>query len=381
MAFPLSIGFGNLAVMDRSPRRGGISSAIGVGFILLAPLFLSACQKREEAVAAQPRPVRVVTVAKSEAGAPVTLTGRIEAEDEVSLAFRISGRLLENNLKLGDRVTPGEVVARLEPQNEQNALRSAEAGLAAAQAALTQAQNHFERQDTLLKQGWTTRAIHDQAKKALQTAQAQVDAAEAQLKSAHDLVSFTQLEADAPGVVTAVGPRAGAVVQAGQMIAKLARQGGRDAVFDVPPQVLHSAPPHPEITVHLTSDPSVVAHGRIREVAPQADPVTRTFEVRVGLTDPPPAMLLGATVTGEMATEAKPLIDIPASALTKIDQRPAVWVVDPANHTVSPRNVEVLRFDPGTVAVSGGLDTGEIVVTAGVQALHPGQKVRLLGAS
>jgi len=352
-----------------------------VALILSALLFLSACQKREEAAATQPRPVRTVTVGKSKAGTPVTLTGRIEAEDEVTLAFRISGRLLENNLKLGDRVTPGQVVARLEPQNEQNTLRSAEAGLAAAQAALTQAQNHFERQDTLLSQGWTTRANHDQAKKAMQTAQAQVDSAQAQLKSAHDLMSFTQLEADAPGVVTAVGPSAGSVVQAGQMIAKLARQNGRDAVFDVPPQVLHSAPPNPEVTVRLTSDPSVVAQGRVREVAPQADPVTRTFEVRVGLTNPPPTMLLGATVTGEMQMEAKPLIDIPASALTEINQKPAVWVVDPANHTVSPRNVEVMRFDPGTVALSGGLDTGEIVVTAGVQALHPGQKVRLLGAS
>ena len=134
------------------------------------------------------------------------MTGRVEANDEVNLAFRISGRLLENNLRQGDRVEPGQVVARLEPQNELNTLRSAEAAYAAAQAALTQAQSHFDRQDTLLQQGWTTRANHDQALKALETAQAQ-------LKTAHDLVSFTQLEAAAPGVVTAVGPRAGAVVQ------------------------------------------------------------------------------------------------------------------------------------------------------------------------
>jgi RND family efflux transporter MFP subunit len=341
---------------------------------------LAACNKEQEASAPQPRPVRTVTVGKSEAGAPVTLTGRIEAKDEVNLAFRIAGRLLENNLRLGDRLETGQVVARLEPQNEENALRSAEAALAAAQAQLTQAQNHFERQDTLLNQGWTTRANHDQALKAMQTAQAQVDAAQAQLKTAHDLVSFTQLEADAPGVITAVGPRAGAVVQAGQMIATLARKDGRDAVFDVPAPVLRAASPDPEIIVHLTSDPSVTAHGRVREVAPQADPVTRTFEVRVGLTDPPPAMLLGATVTGQMSSEAGPVIDVPASALTRIDQKPAVWIVDPSTLTVSPRNVDVLRFDPGTVVVSGGLDTGEIVVTAGVQALHNGQKVRLLGS-
>jgi RND family efflux transporter MFP subunit len=307
------------------------------------------------------------------------LTGRIEAKDEVALGFRISGRLLENKAKLGDRVKPGQVIARLEPQNELNQLRSAEANLAAAQAQLTQAQNHFERQDTLLKQGWTTRAIWDQAKKALQTAQAQVDSAEAQLKAAHDLVSFTQLEADAPGVVTEVGPRAGTVVQAGEMIARLARQDGRDAVFDVPAQLIRSAPPDPEIVVSLTDDPKVTAQGRVREVAPQADPVTRNFEVKVGLTDPPPAMRLGATVTGRMEMEAFPVINIPTSALTRFNERPAVWVVDSSN-TVSVRNVEVLRYDPATVGVSEGLNTGDIVVTAGVQALHPGQKVRLLGS-
>ena len=115
------------------------------------------------------------------------------------VAFRISGRLLENNPKLGDRVEAGQIMARLEPQNEMNALRQAQAGLAAAQGQLTQARNHFDRQQTLLEQGWTTRANFDVATQAQQTAQSQVDAAEAQLNTAHDLVSFTELKADAPG--------------------------------------------------------------------------------------------------------------------------------------------------------------------------------------
>jgi membrane fusion protein, multidrug efflux system len=324
--------------------------------------------------------VRTITVERNAAGVPVTLTGRIEAEDEVKLGFRIAGRVLENNNKQGDRVKAGQVVARLESQNELNGLRTAQAALAAAQGQLTQARNHFERQDTLLQQGWTTRSNHDQAKQAQQTAQAGVEAAEAQLKVAHDLVSFTELKADAPGVVTAVGPAAGEVVQAGQMIVQLARQDGRDAVFDVPAQLIRSAPTDPEITVSLTDDPKVTARGRVREVAPQANPVTRTFEVRVGLTDPPAAMRLGATVTGRMEMEAVPLIEIPATALTEFNQQPAVWIVDPKSQTVSIRNVDVLRFDQASVAVSQGLDTDEIVVTAGVQALHPGQKVRLLGS-
>jgi RND family efflux transporter MFP subunit len=193
-------------------------------------------------------------------------------------------------------------------------------------------------------------------------------------------VSFTELKADAPGVLTAIGPRAGEVVQAGQMIARIARQDGRDAVFDVPAQVIRAAPPNPEITVTLTEDPTALAIGRVREVAPQADPVTRTFEVKVGLTDPPEAMRLGTTVTGRMQANASAAIEVPAAALTRFNRQPAVWIVDPSSRTVSLRNVDVLRFDQYTVAISGGLDEGQIVVTAGMQALHPGQMVRLLGS-
>ena len=352
-----------------------------MALVAIAPaLLLAACERETDAAAPAARPVRTVTVEKRETGRPLTFTGRIEAEDEVSVAFRISGRLLENSGKLGDRVQTGQIMARLEPQNELNALRQAQAGLAAAQGQLTQARNHFERQETLLAQGWTTRANFDVATQAQQTAQSQVDAAEAQLHTAHDLVGFTELKADAPGIMTATGPGAGEVVQAGQMIARLARKDGRDAVFDVPAQLLRSAPSDPQITVSLTDDPAVTAPGRIREVAAQANPVTRTFEVKVGLTDPPPAMRLGATVIGRLETDAVPIIDIPATALTKINQRPAVWIVDPSTKTVSIRNVDALRFDQARVVVSQGLDTGEVVVTAGVQALHPGQKIRLLGS-
>src|SRR6201996_7701302 len=261
-------------VMRARISQAMLSRVLMTALVTLAPaILLAACQKETEAAAPVPRPVRTITVAKSSAGMPLSFTGRIEAEDEVTLAFRISGRLLESIGKLGDRVQPGQLMARLESQNELNALRQAQAGLAAAQGQLTQARNHFDRQETLLAQGWTTRANFDVATQAQQTARSQVDAAEAQLKTAHDLVGFTELKADAPGVITAVGPSAGEVVQAGQMIFRLARKDGRDAVFDVPAQSLRSAPSDPEVMVSLTDDPTVTARGRVREVAAQANPV------------------------------------------------------------------------------------------------------------
>jgi membrane fusion protein, multidrug efflux system len=364
---------------DALLRKVGRGLRDAASWLLLAAVItLSGCHKEVEASAPEVRPVRTTTVARQPAGETVVLTGHIEAENEAALGFRISGRMIERLVNVGDRVKPGQVLARLDPQDEQNGLRSAQANLAAARGQLTQARNQFERQRRLLERGVSSRAEFDHAQEGLETAQARVDDAEAQVKLATDRLSFTELKADAAGAVTARGAEAGEVVQAGQMIVRIARQDGRDAVFDVPAQLLRSAPTDAEITVHLAEDPSVTASGRVREVGEQADPVTRTFQVKVGLTDPPPEMRLGSTVNGSVQLNSAPMITIPASALTRSNQQPAVWIVDPLKQTVSLRNIEVSRYDPGSVVVGQGLDTGDIVVTAGVQALHPDQKVRLL---
>jgi membrane fusion protein, multidrug efflux system len=364
-------------IVRRNAARAATLSLILVPAIAL----LAGCERKTAAKAVEARPVRTITAEKSGAGETVVLTGQISAENEASLAFRIGGRIIERSVDVGARVEPDQVLARLDPQNELNTLRSAQAALSAAEGKLVEASNTFDRQRTLLPQGFTTQVLFDQAQQALRTAQSNVDNAQAQLHIAKDRVSYTTLKAGVAGSVTARTAEAGEVVQAGQTVFQVARQDGRDAVFDVPAQVIRSAPPDPKVTVSLTDDPSVTATGRVRQVDPQADPITRTFRVRVGLIDPPAAMFLGATVKGRMELESTPSISVPASALTRINGQPAVWLVDPKELTVSLHNVAVERFDPGTVVISQGLDGGEIVVTAGVQALHPGQKVRLLGAS
>jgi RND family efflux transporter MFP subunit len=272
-------------------------------------------------------------------------------------------------------------VARLNRDNEENNLRAARAQLAAATAQLTEARNNHWRQSELLRDGWTTRVRYDQAAQTLQTARSAVDAAEAQVGIAETRLSYTELVSDVTGRVTARGAEPGEVVQPGRMIVQVARDEGRDAVFDVPPTIKDQAPANPAIEVVLATDTAVRATGRVREVAPRADAATGTFQVRVGLADPPAGMRLGATVTGRMRLGASGGYSIPASALTRADRSPAVWVVNPADQTVSLRAVELLRHDPAHVIVASGLAPGDIVVTAGVQTLRPGQKVRLLGAA
>ena len=328
----------------------------------------------------QARPVRAVTVERRAEGEIVSLTGHIRAKDQASLAFRLDGRMIERPVNVGDVLKAGQVVARLDPQIQQNSLRTAEGNLSSLEAQLREASITLWRQQELLKDGWTSRAKFDEAQHKLQTIHAQVDASQAQVRIAEEQLSYTVLSADASGAVTAVGAEPSEVVHAGQMIVQLARQGGRDAVFDVPEQAIRTGPRDPLVQIALTNDPTVRATGRVREVAPQADATTRTFQFKVGIIDPPQGMELGSTVTGSINLSAPPGVQIPASALTEAGGHPAVWVVDPQSQTVSLREVDVSRHDPATVVISQGLETGEVVVTAGVQVLRPGQKVRVLGA-
>jgi RND family efflux transporter MFP subunit len=326
------------------------------------------------------RPVRTFTVDGGATAEIVSLTGHIRARDEASLAFRLDGRVIERPVDVGDVVQSGQVVARLEAQDQDNAVRNAQANLSAAEAVLTEARLTFQRQQGLVESGWTPRARFDEARQVLESAQARVEAARAQLALAEDQLGYTTLYADVPGAVTAVGAEPGEVVHAGQMIVQLAHEGGRDAVFDVPEELIRTAPHDVVVEIALTDDLNIKATGRVREVAPQADATTRTFQVKVGIIDAPADMRLGSTVTGRIRLVAPSGVEIPAGALTEANGSAAVWLVDPKSWTVSLRNVEIARFDPNNVVVSSGLKTGDVVVIAGVQVLRPGQQVRQLGA-
>ena len=346
-------------------------------------LLLSGCKPGgDEGHVAEPiRPVRIVTVEERPGGETVKLTGTIQAQDDVALSFRVGGKLLERLVNVGDSVKTGQMVARIDPSTWRDAVQTARANLASAMARLVEARNQVERFEPLLTRGFVSRQMFDQAVEARNAAQAQVDAAEAQVSTAEIQLSYTELHADGPGIVTARGAEPGEVVNAGQMIVRLARAGGRDAVFDVPARVKDEAPSDVDIMVSLSTDPKVQARGRVREVSPEADPVTRTFKVRVGLTDPPPAMRLGSTVIGTAEIGGEAGMVIPATALTSAEGEPAVWIVNPGDNTVALRNVDVARYELDRVVISQGLSQGELVVTAGVQVLRPGQKVRLLGAA
>lgn len=360
-------------------RSPGSARSLHAAALTVVALASAACQREADDAPPPVRIVRTITVDKPRETADITFTGHIEAQDQASLSFRVGGRLAERNVAVGATVREGDVVARLDPENELNDLRSARAALTAAQGLLRKADNQLQRQRHLLQRNVTTQADFEAAEQGRTAAQAQVDAAQARVNSAEDIVGFTSLKADAPGVVTRIGAEPGEVVAAGRMIVQLARRDGRDAVFEVPAESMRGLPADARVYVALAGDPGTTVRGRVREVSPQADPVTRTFRVRVGLSEPPQSYRLGTAVLGTIRGSETAAIAIPSTALVRREQGTGAWVVEPKTLTVSLRKLDVLSADPATALIGKGLALGDVIVTAGASLLQEGQHVRLTG--
>lgn len=343
-------------------------------------LFLAGCQKQEAAAKKLPVMVRTETVTVADYAPRTSLTGVIAARTLNNLSFRVGGRVAERLVDVGQHVDKDAVLARIDPQEQESDLRSAQADLDAAQAQLTQATAAFERQKTLLAQGFTTRRDYDAADQALKVAQGSVDAAQSALSNAKENLSFTELRAGAAGVITARQVEAGQVVQAAQTVFTVAEDGDRDAVFNVQETLVAKTAPSPAVTITLLSDPQVKAMGKVREIAPAVDPASGSIRVKIAIPDTPAGMPLGAAVIGSVSAQPSKAIILPWQALTSSEGRPAVWVVDASSKAVATAPVNVLAFDSGIVVIDKGLEAGQSVVTAGGQLLCPGQTVEISGA-
>jgi RND family efflux transporter MFP subunit len=350
---------------------------LGRLIVMAAMLALVAACSNEAPPRNDARPVKTLVVAVAAVSDLGSVTGEIRARTETDVGFRIGGKILQRPVDVGTTVAQDTVLARLDDTNEKNSVRIAESQLNAAKAELADATGNEARQRELLEKGFTTQANYDAASRRLKTAQANVAGAEASLRDAQDRLSYTVLHADAAGVITAVSGQPGQVVSAGQMVVRLARLGEKEGVFNVAEQMFRNVPRDPLVEVSLLSDPTVKANGRVREVSPSADPVTRTFMVRIALQDPPEQMRLGSAVVGRVILESQRVATLPPPALFKNGDKPAVWLVDPDQLTVFLRDVTVLRYENDRVLISAGLATGDRVVVAGVHKLRPGMKVRL----
>jgi RND family efflux transporter MFP subunit len=354
---------------------------MALALVLSPALSLTAggCGKEAAPKAPEIRPVRTVVVDPKSIDDDRQAVGEIKPRTESDLGFRVTGKLISRPVDVGVSVKKGDVLARLDEQDFQNRLRSAEADVVAADAVLAEARGSEGRLRQLMASGTTTRANYDASLRNLRSSEAKLESAKAALALAKDQLAYAELHAEFDGVITATGAEAGQVINTGQMVVRLAPPGEKDAVFAIAESAFRERPDadKPEIIVTLLSNPQLIAEGVVREVSPVADPATRTYQVKVTLRDPPPQMRFGSSVVGRLKGTTAPVVVLPGTALFDQGGKPAVWVYDRATGTVGLKAVSVTRFETDRVVLSGGLVKGEIVVTAGVNRLRAGQKVRL----
>lgn len=342
--------------------------------VLLA-LLLAAC-KPEETPPPPPRTARVIEAVPAPLLLAAEGSGTISSRTNTSVGFLVGGRLDTRDVDVGDTVTVGETVAAIDPTDLQNQLASAKSSVDAANASVTQTSAEEAAKRKLLEQGFTTQSEYNDALRALQTAQADLANAQANVRLAEDQLRYATLTSPVAGAVTQTGADPGQVIQAGQMIITVADTAALDAVFSVPAQIANLAKVGGQVTIWLQQDPNVKVIGKVRQVSPSADPTTGTYTIKVALDNPPAEMRLGSLVRGRAEQLGDDVISIPTTALVQTGDKPQVWIVS-ADGSVHLKPVTVARYDTGAVLVSDGIEKGDLVVIAGVNSLAEGQVVKV----
>lgn len=337
-------------------------------------LALTGCNQPQSTSASEPRHVAVVVAEEQPLVKGGAITGEIRARTQTDLSFRVGGKIVARMVEVGDRVKTGQVLARIDAEEQKAELEVAKANLEAAQAQQTQAELAFNRQQNLFKTQVTTRADLDQAQAALLTAQGSTKSAQAQFENAQDALGYTELKATADGIVTARKAEVGQVAQAAETIFTVAHDGPRDAVFDVVETVFLGRPVEPLVKVQLLSNPSQVVDATVREISPTIDPSTGTIRVKVGLPDTP-SMPLAAAVSGMFQYAPETAIQLPWSAMASKRGKPAVWIVDGARAKVSLRPIETDDYETGRFVAKSGVSPGDLVVSEGAKFLLEGEVV------
>jgi RND family efflux transporter MFP subunit len=346
------------------------------GGVVAASVWLLAACTQQVAQQEPVRAVKVLTVRSQDLQAEPEFSAEVRPRIESRLGFRVAGKLVSREVELGQRVRPGQVLARLDPQDYRLAEEAVQAQLRAALTNRDLAAADFRRYQELRAQNFISAAELQRREATLQAAQAQLEQVQAQLAVQRNQRGYTSLVADVAGVVTAIEAEVGQVVGAGQPVVRLAQDGARDAVFAVPEDKLGLMPVGSAVRVRVWPGHGELG-GRVRELAASADPVTRTYQVKVALQGQP-LPPLGATVTVQpiqRAQQRQMAIKLPTSALRQDGQATAVWVLDTQTMTVRSQPVQIATADGNEAVVTAGLQEGQQVVVAGVHVLSPGQKV------
>jgi multidrug efflux system membrane fusion protein len=344
---------------------------------LLVTLAITGCGSREEP--ADPiRPVQLTQVNIGGVAPSAVFAGEIKPRYETDLGFRISGKIVERKVDIGAKVQRGEVLARLDSADVDLQARAAQTELDAAEADFAFATAEYERYQELFNQKMIGASTLDTKRTVRDIAKLKAGHAQALLAVTQNQVGYALLLAPEDGVITAMFAEAGQVVTQGQAVMRLARQIEPEVSINVPESRLDELRSAPTLLVELLARPGKHYPARVREIAPVAEPTTRTFNVRISVLEADAEIEWGMTarvaVLGNGASHA---VLLPLSSVYHAtDGAPAVWIYDQESHAVSLRKVTLGAYREDGVLIEDGLRQGEWVVSAGVHKLQPGQVVR-----
>jgi multidrug efflux system membrane fusion protein len=363
-------------------QAGRIKTTMAASVLLAAMVGLAGCSEQAPEVQADVvRPVKVMTVAQAQTARELEYSGTVRSRTEMALSFRVGGKVTERLVDIGDRVTKGDVLARIDTTDYALSVRSAEANLAAAERQVETAALAKKRAEDLFNKQVSSKSQLEQAQLSYNQAVSTRDAALSALEQSRNQVAYGALQADRTGIVTAVSAEAGQVVAAGTPVVTVAADGEKEVLVAVPETDILTFKPGKTVKVTIWSNSGETFQGTVREVAGSADPQSRTFAIRVSLPENTPA-LLGMTASITAVADAGPsLVAVPLSALAKDGEKAVVWTVDPSSETVHSRAVEIADFTGTEARIANGLKPGDIVVTAGTQFMRDDLKVKLPAAA
>lgn len=347
-----------------------------LGTVLPFAALLTACGHEEQTPPEAPRPVRSVVAAASDGSVGATYSGQVHARHESKLGFQTSGKVVARLVELGAHVKRGEPLLRLDPAQEALHVVAAAADVDAARSRVAQNRVDLQRTEQLLARQFASQAEVDQQRLALAESESQLRAALAQQQIKVNQRGYTELVADRDAVVTALTAETGQVVSPGQPVVTLAADGEREVLVSIPESRVEELRRARSLQVSIWARPGRRYAGRLRELAPDTDSVTRTYSARIAVDDADAALLLGMTASVHAPdVDGATAIRLPLTAIHHRGRQAMVWLVDPKSSQVSARAVELGSAHDDSVLVAGGLKGGEIVVTAGVHMLHDGQRV------
>jgi len=353
--------------------------AVGPAVLIVAALGLAGCSQEKAEVKDIIRPVKVVEIGQAQTTRELDYSGSVRARTEMNLGFRVAGKVTERLVDIGQHVTTGDVLARIDPSDYDLSVKSAEASLDAAERQVETVDLAKKRAEQLYAKTFASKSQLEQATLTYNQAVATRDAARSTLAQARNQVGYTDLKASEDGIVTAVSADVGQVVGAGTPVMTVAVDGEKEVLIAVPEMDIAGFKPGKDVKASFWSDDALSLDGKVREVAGSADPQSRTFAVRVSLPNDARVLLgMTANIAASVASRQQ-MVSVPLSALAEKGGQKIVWTVDRTSETVHPRAVKVGGFTADGVNVADGLKQGDVVVAAGTQFMTENLKVKLSG--